>query len=464
MITKRLPSISLHKAMDEYGLCRVITFHNRIKNAKMFSQQHAGVLDLILSNDKNDPCVEAHYISGEMTAHQRNERISRLRVLEPGQKVILANARCLSEGVDVPALDAVAFIDPRGSHLDIVQSVGRAIRKSPSKSFGYILLPVYLGDTSSLEKKILESRFACVWRVLLALKSQDDGFADCLDSARIELGRSGSLGKNIQSISKVLIDLPSKVEESFEESLRTILVENLTDNWDEMYGKLLAYVDQDSDASPPVSSELGAWCSLQKSYYSNGKVLSNGSRIYNGIVISARRIKLLSEVKGWSWMTLYEKLFVENYNKLRAYVIVYGHARPAKKHDAQLSRWASDKRKIFNNGKDDGSGRFKFGTRILTKEQICMLEALPGWAWDLKVFEWNNKCSLLEDFVRSKGHASPQKTEPVVGKWVANIRYCYNNGVHKADGSVVHDESRKALTKEQIKYFESLPGWKWRLN
>ena len=60
--------------------------------------------------------------------------------------------------MDVPALDAVAFIDPRGSHLDIVQSVGRAIRKSPSKSFGYILLPVYLGDTSSLEKKILESR------------------------------------------------------------------------------------------------------------------------------------------------------------------------------------------------------------------------------------------------------------------------------------------------------------------
>ena len=73
---------------------------------------------------------------------------------------------------------------------------------------------------------------------------------------------------------------------------------------------------------------------------------SNGSRIYNRIVISARRIKLLSEVKGWSWMTLYEKLFVENYNKLRAYVIVYGHARPAKKHDAQLSRWASDKKDL----------------------------------------------------------------------------------------------------------------------
>ena len=162
-------------------------------------------------------------------------------------------------------------------------------------------------------------------------------------------------------------------------------------------------------------------------------------------------------------MTLYEKLFVENYNKLRAYVIVYGHARPNQKHDAELSRWAGSKRRVFNNGEDDGSGRLRFGNGILTKEQIRMLEDLPGWAWDLKVFEWNNKCRLLESFVRLKGHACPQKPEPVIGKWVANLRHTYNNGTRMADGSIVDALSRRVLTNEQIKYFESLSGWKWRL-
>ena len=99
---------------------------------------------------------------------------------------ILTNARCLSEGVDVPALDAVMFLSPRKSVVDIVQSVGRVMRKSPGKQFGYIILPIGIPAGMNVEQALADNkRYAAVWEVLQALRAHDERFDAMVN--RIEL-------------------------------------------------------------------------------------------------------------------------------------------------------------------------------------------------------------------------------------------------------------------------------------
>ena len=123
-----------------------------------------------------------------MNSTKRNNRISRLRNIKKGEIGILTNARCLSEGVDVPSLDGIAFIDPRQSQIDIIQAVGRAIRKSDDKSKGTIVIPLYISEKESLDEEILLSNFKKVWQIVIALKSQDDSLMDCINKLRIQKG------------------------------------------------------------------------------------------------------------------------------------------------------------------------------------------------------------------------------------------------------------------------------------
>ena len=86
------------------------------------------------------------FVSGKMTTGERNQKLLRLKNSSNNERSLLSNARCLSEGIDVPSLDGVAFIDPKRSEIDIVQAVGRALRlsKATGKKYGYVLLPIFI--------------------------------------------------------------------------------------------------------------------------------------------------------------------------------------------------------------------------------------------------------------------------------------------------------------------------------
>ena len=119
--------------------------------------------------------TETEHVDGQHHALDRKARIEWLKGEEENVCRILSNARCLSEGIDVPALDAVLFMTPRSSHVDIVQAVGRAMRKAEGKENGYIVLPVAIPpDVDPAQALNDNSRFAVVWSVLRALRSHDD--------------------------------------------------------------------------------------------------------------------------------------------------------------------------------------------------------------------------------------------------------------------------------------------------
>ena len=90
---------------------------------------------------------------------------------------MLTNARCLSEGVDVPSLDAVVFVSPKNSQVDVVQSVGRVMRRSPGKKYGYIIIPVVIPENVEGDEILSKHpNFKVVWTVLNALRAHDDRF------------------------------------------------------------------------------------------------------------------------------------------------------------------------------------------------------------------------------------------------------------------------------------------------
>ena len=120
---------------------------------------------------------ETRHVDGQHHALDRKARIEWLKADSEGACRILSNARCLSEGIDVPALDAVLFMSPRNSHVDIVQAVGRTMRKAAGKEYGYIVLPIAVpagvDPSAALDDNV---RFGVVWSVLRALRSHDDRF------------------------------------------------------------------------------------------------------------------------------------------------------------------------------------------------------------------------------------------------------------------------------------------------
>ncbi len=125
-----------------------------------------------------DLSISAEHVDGSMNAMQRNSRISWLEsTMNEHEARILTNARCLSEGVDVPALDAVTFFNPRNSMVDVVQSVGRVMRKKEGKDYGYIILPVAVPPNTSPSQALNDNtRFKVVWQILNALRAHDERF------------------------------------------------------------------------------------------------------------------------------------------------------------------------------------------------------------------------------------------------------------------------------------------------
>ena len=125
-----------------------------------------------------DVSISAQHVDGSMNALERGTKLSWLESPAAEQHTrVLTNARCLSEGVDVPALDAVIFFHPRNSMVDVVQSVGRVMRKSEGKDYGYIILPVAVApDVSPAQALNDNARFKVVWQILNALRAHDDRF------------------------------------------------------------------------------------------------------------------------------------------------------------------------------------------------------------------------------------------------------------------------------------------------
>ncbi|GAA8927294.1 DEAD/DEAH box helicase family protein [Helicobacter pylori] len=124
--------------------------------------------------------ISIDHIDGTMNCKVRLEKLEELNEFKPNTCKVLSNARCLSEGVDVPALDSIVFFDGKSAMVDIIQAVGRVMRKAKRKQRGYIILPIALEESEiqNLDEAVNNTNFKNIWKVLKALRSHDPSLVD----------------------------------------------------------------------------------------------------------------------------------------------------------------------------------------------------------------------------------------------------------------------------------------------
>ncbi len=174
-------------ANAEHSAKRAIAFTNRIRNSQLVEHYWNPVVEAMATavhgyttaggGDVELLECQVRHVDGSKNALERADTIAWLRAGDSdGGCRIVTNARCLTEGIDVPALDAVIFLEPKQSQIDVIQAVGRVMRRAQHKQVGYVILPVVVpSGTSLLDDRVLSgSDFKAVWKVLKALRSHDE--------------------------------------------------------------------------------------------------------------------------------------------------------------------------------------------------------------------------------------------------------------------------------------------------
>ena len=489
--------IGLAKAMRKYDLHRTISFHSRVARAREFAAEMPEVIEWMPVKQRPNGVLWSSYASGEMTAGERHVRLQHLSRLDDGQRGLLTNARCLSEGVDVPTLDGVAFIDPRRSEVDIVQAVGRAIRKSEDKNVGTIVIPVFIDTDADPEVALDSSAFKPVWEVVKALRAHDEELAEQLDSLRRSLGKRGG---PLKLPHKIHFDLPTKVSPEFADAFDVRLIETTTASWEFWFGLLERYVAENGHALVPQSHtvnryQLGKWVTKQRVKHAKGNldtdrqyrlknlpgwtwdpkadqwehafsrllhyVESNGhasvplAYIVDGYPLGRWVIKQrarhaeraldgdrqyrLKNLRGWTWDTVADK-WEEGFRRLVGYVERNGHARvprPFTLDGYKLGQWVANQRTKQTNGTLDADCQSR-------------LRQLPGWTWDPFADKWEEGFRQLLEYIRSHGHTNVPAKEIFegyrLGQWVTLQRQGYRSG---------------KLDKERQQRLQEVPEWTW---
>lgn len=181
------------------AFCQVIEHNPKAKVQKVASKSIAAMFQAVVEAyqefDDIEPEArlrcEARHVDGTMIASEKEEKLDWLKAEPPdGTCRILSNVRCLSEGVDVPALDAVLFLTPRNSQVDVVQSVGRVMRNAPGKQRGHVVIPVVIPAGLEPHEALNDNKtYAVVWQVLQALRSHDDRFDAMVNKIEFEVNR-----------------------------------------------------------------------------------------------------------------------------------------------------------------------------------------------------------------------------------------------------------------------------------
>ena len=404
--------IALRDAVHKFGVERIFTFHNTVKSAASFvSSGNEGVHNHL-------PEFGAFHVSGAMSTAQR-ERI--MRDFRSSSKGIMSNARCLTEGVDVPAVDMVAFLSPRRSLVDIVQATGRAMRKSPGKDLGYVLVPLYveLEAGESIDEAVARANFDEIWDILQTLQEQDEVLAELISQSARTKASFKEFGKN-PIYDRIIIEGSILGLNSIQSAVTTQILECLVSSWSLNYGKLQDFKEEYGHSNPDIDcvylgTHLGKWLSLQRSFYKKNKLTSERIEKLNLLGVNWSHT-------DFKWNKAFEALL--EYKQINKHLNVpssYVH------NQFKLGQWVVTQRGYFKSGK-------------LTKNRMKSLESI-GFQFSLDrtispnligfEFLTDSIFEEIKDFYNRNGHFNIPYDYRVkklpIGKWVEVVRGLYCN-------------------------------------
>src|SRR3989344_3163879 len=240
--------IGLAKAIKKYDLHKIITFHSSVVKAKRFADPDVldsfpSIIKKLPESSKPSGEIWTSHISGLTPTGRRKTLLNQFASFPKTTRAILTNCACLGEGVDVLTLDGVAFIDPKRSQIDIIQAVGRVIRKAEGLGIGTIVIPVFIDESEDEDTILSSSAFKTVWQVIKALRAHDEVLAEELDELRLKLGKRSAYGGKLKLPSSIKVDIPTLVFKDFERAFNVRTVEATTSKPDLTIEQILQWAD-----------------------------------------------------------------------------------------------------------------------------------------------------------------------------------------------------------------------------
>lgn len=258
-IYEKANNYALEKVMQQFNATHAVTFHSKVKAASFFSERHTHIY----------PSFKTFHVNGSQTTSERTKIIKNFKD-EP--KAVISNARCLTEGVDVPAIDLVYFCDPKNSKVDIVQAIGRALRKNDDKNkkLGYIVIPIYHKSEEEIENVINDGhRFKNLINVVRALSDQDERLQDEINQLAFGEGKYSKFDR-IEHISNTIFT-ENKInligfDEVLKQSLFNQIIEKTSNGWDLWFLKLKEYLQLTENEYPKLDEDppLYRWIAKQR--------------------------------------------------------------------------------------------------------------------------------------------------------------------------------------------------------
>jgi Helicase associated domain/Helicase conserved C-terminal domain len=400
--------LALAKVHAEYGIKKIFTFHSTVEAAESFVAPGA---EGIGSHLKDFHCAS---IDGSMNMGRRRDIMDEF---EDSPLAILSNAKCLTEGVDSPLVDCVAFLSPKEDRIGIVQAIGRAMRKVKGKKLGYVLVPLYvaLEENETLEEAGARAKFETVLEILQSLREIDQRFAD--EIYELVQPRARAKGhRDWKQTEHVKFLVPNVLLQKLVDTIAIRCLDKLIQPWEKRYAELVAYKETHGHCDVPFengASPLGGWCAAQRERRKRGD-------------ITPEQIAQLDAI-GFCWH-LRNALWDKKYAELVAYKETHGDC-DVPQSNGSLGLWCSAQR--------DRKAK-------LSPERLARLDAL-GFCWNPLDAFWDKNYIALVAFKEANGHCNVPKGGGSLADW------CFNVKARRRKGT---------LTPEQITQLNSL-GFCW---
>lgn len=380
--------VAFARAVQESGAAKVITFHGAVSSADRFARSRWLREDLLPQG------FETYHVNGRMPTGLRQAVMSRFEV---GRAALVTNARCLNEGVDVPAVDMVAFMSPKRSRTDIVQAIGRALRKSPGKDVGYIMLPVLVDDAGNPIATAAEYRDLS--EVIYSLRAQDAALDRRVRRGSFEKGAGASADGDAMA-KKVAFFGPERMAETMMGAIAARVLAPTESSWDEMFGRLVAFKRSHGTCYVPPGHDdlqLSNWMAAQRRKRREKR-------------LSERQVGLLESV-GFPW-AVKKDIWTGMVAALGQWKALHGHC-DVPRREGRLGQFVNYVRQQWRRGK-------------LSTGKVRELDAM-GFRWqddDYKPMAdaWAERYRELKLFVENRGWKEFSRAPVSLRRWASNQR------------------------------------------
>jgi superfamily II DNA or RNA helicase len=381
---------ALAMAAAEFGLRRCVAFLPRIAQARQFAATLPATLAMLPEGRRPAGQVSAGHVHGTMTSTQRDLALDRLRHPPDGGWAVVANPRCLTEGVDIPAVDSILFATPKESPVDIVQAIGRALRPHGDADTATIIVPALLPDDGQDAGPQDGGRYETVLRVVRAMCAHDKALTARLDAARVRRAAAPP-DQPAELPSQITVLAPPGTLGATLDALRIHVVAGTTSSWLESYGHARAHHGEHGDLDVPGSHvtaggfRLGNWLSWQRTDRNRGALADD-------------RVQLLDSL-GMTWDQV-EAAWMDSYRELSAFAGQHGHFEvPRDQRTADgtgLATWAHHQRQADRKG-------------TITPARKELLDQI-GFPWDATEARWMRRYQQLAQALAR--HGSPRDLPP----------------------------------------------------